>query len=203
MVNILKRDIKNDYPIHIRIALLITLTGWIMAFIFTPKTEIKSYTHEKQPEIRIDNILPPKIKNISPPPQKPKLPVAAESDKEIEDITINPNINIISKTPEVDFELPDTFIPYDKKPEPLNLNEIKIEYPEIALKLRIEGTVWLKLWVDKNGNVRKVKVHKGVNEILDSVAVEAYRHLKFSPAMQRDIPVDVWITMPLTFKMKK
>lgn len=201
-----KRDLKEEYPLHIRLGLLITLIGWICAFIFIPKSKIVEYTQEIKDQIKIEYITQKLNKFVEPlPPQKPKIPVAAKTDEEIEATTIDKTgFDVVDKEPVIEEEPPE-FVKYDKKPEPLNLNEVTKElvYPEIAKKLRIEGVVILNIWVDKNGDVRKVKVLKGLYPELDSIAVKACYKLKFSPAMNRDIPVSVWVSMPIRFKLEK
>jgi len=186
--------------------LLIVLIGWIIAFIVVPKTEVKPYKSDFKIEVKVEK-LPPQLKNIAepPPPPKPKLPVAAQSDEEVQEQTIEKtDFSGFEKQTEVDLPPPD-FVAYDKAPQPLNLEEIQrsVVYPEIALKLKIEGDVWLKIWVDKKGDVRKVVLVKSLYPPLDSIAIDAYKRLKFSPAMQRDIPVDVWVSMPFRWRIHK
>lgn len=201
-----KVDLKEDYPIHFRIALLIVIIGWIIAFVIIPKTEVKPYESDFKIDVKVEK-LPPQLKNIvePPPPPKPKLPVAAKTDEEVQEQTIEKtDFTGFEKETEVDLPPPD-FVPYDKAPQAVNLNQIQksVTYPEIALKLRIEGDVWLKMWVDKKGDVRKVILVKSLYPPLDSIAIEAYKKLKFTPAMQRDIPVDVWVSMPFRWRINK
>ncbi len=201
-----KVDLKEDYPIHLRIALLIVLVGWIIAFVIIPKTEVKPYESDFKIDVKVEK-LPPQLKNIAepPPPPKPKLPVAAQTDEEVQEQTIEKtDFTGFEKETEVDLPPPD-FVAYDKAPQPINLEQIQrsVTYPEIALKLRIEGDVWLKMWVDKKGDVRKVILVKSLYPPLDSIAIEAYKNLKFTPAMQRDIPVDVWVSMPFRWRINK
>lgn len=201
-----KVDLKEDYPIHLRIALLIVLVGWIIAFVIIPKTEVKSYESDFKIDVKVEK-LPPQLKNIAepPPPPKPKLPVAAQTDEEVQEQTIEKtDFTGFEKETEVDLPPPD-FVAYDKAPQPVNLEQIQrsVTYPEIALKLRIEGDVWLKMWVDKKGDVRKVILVKSLYPPLDSIAIEAYKNLKFTPALQRDIPVDVWVSMPFRWRINK
>ena len=199
-----RMDIKEYYPIHLRVGILITLVGFILAFLLVPKTEVKAYKPNFTPTVKVEK-LPPQLKNIvePPPPPKPKLPVAAQSDEEVQQETIEKtDFTGFEKESDVDLPPPD-FVPYDRAPQPINLEQVKnmVEYPEIARKLGIEGRVWLKLWVDKEGNVRKVIVTKGVYPALDEAAKKAYKHLKFHPAMQRDKPVAVWVTMYFDFRL--
>ena len=76
-------------------------------------------------------------------------------------------------------------------------------YPEEAKKAGITGNVWIKALVDKEGTVRKVQVHKtSGNDLLDKAAMAAAYKNKFTPAMQDNKPVAVWITYKVTFALE-
>ena len=84
---------------------------------------------------------------------------------------------------------------------PVLISKIKPSYPEIARLAGIEGTVYLKVLVDENGNVEKTKVEQGAKEILDNSALQASKKAKFSPAILNDKPVKVWVILPVAFKL--
>ena len=84
---------------------------------------------------------------------------------------------------------------------PVLISKIKPSYPEIARLAGIEGTVYLKVLVDENGNVVKTKVEQGAKEILDNSALQAAQKAKFSPAMLNNKPVKVWVVLPIAFKL--
>ncbi|MCL6100313.1 MAG: energy transducer TonB [Bacteroidetes bacterium] len=91
------------------------------------------------------------------------------------------------------------FIEVDKLPA--LKTQLKPHYPEIARLAGIEGTVYLKILVDENGNVEKAKVEQGAKDMLDNSALEAAKKAKFSPAMVNDKPVKVWVILPVAFKL--
>ncbi|NJD22923.1 MAG: TonB family protein [Melioribacter sp.] len=84
---------------------------------------------------------------------------------------------------------------------PVLISKIKPSYPEIARLAGIEGTVYLKVLVDENGNVEKAKVEQGAKEILDNSALQAAKKAKFSPAMLDNKPVKAWVILPVAFKL--
>jgi len=88
-------------------------------------------------------------------------------------------------------------------PKPLNLAEVQksVEYPEIAKKTGIKGTVRLSIFVWTDGTVKKVKVIKPLHDVLDKAAVKAAYKLKFKPALQKGKPVAVWVLLPITFRL--
>jgi periplasmic protein TonB len=73
-------------------------------------------------------------------------------------------------------------------------------YPELARQAEAEGTVLLRVLVDKEGHVRDVIVVEG-NEMLNGAAQAAARAAVFRPAMSQRHPVPVWIMFPIRFSL--
>ncbi|KAA0224304.1 energy transducer TonB [bacterium] len=94
---------------------------------------------------------------------------------------------------------PPDFVPFEK--EPVAIKKPSPTYPEIARKAGLEGTVWLKVWVDKEGKVRKAVVQKSDAEIFNQPAIDAATQWVFTPALQQNGPVAVWISIPFRFKL--
>jgi TonB family protein len=59
--------------------------------------------------------------------------------------------------------------------------EVKVEYPALARKMKISGTVRLHLQLSSSGGVRDTKVLGG-NPVLASAAQEAVKQAKFEGA---------------------
>jgi TonB family protein len=78
-----------------------------------------------------------------------------------------------------------------------------LEYPKIAIKNKVEGTVYVQFTVNRLGKVEKVKVIKGVPELNE----EAIRIISLLPdweaGMQAGQKVSVIFTIPLHFKLVK
>ena len=124
-------------------------------------------------------------------------PMEPEAEVEAETIDKTNIVDEHGKVPLIEFDLP-PFVPYEIPPKPLNLDEVKFDYPGV---FRIDGTVFLELWIDEEGNVRKVILVKSLHPAFDKVAIEGARKLKFSPAIQRDKPVAVRYSFPVKFKL--
>jgi len=78
-----------------------------------------------------------------------------------------------------------------------------LKYPEIARKAGVEGTVFVQVLVDVKGLVVDTRVVKSLgNNGCDEAAIDAIKKVKWKPAMQRDRPVKVWISIPVRFKLK-
>ena len=196
-------DLKKLYPLHIRIGFLVTLVLLILGFIFIPEMNSDPTLPEFSRPIRVDK-LPPQLQNIvkPPPPPKPKLPVAAESDEEVEAETIEKtDFTGLEKEADVDFR-PPKFVAYEVAPQPLNERIMQGIYPEVARRLGIEGKLYLELWIDTKGKVRNVIITKPLYPAIDKIAKERAYQLKFNPAMQNDKPVAVRLAYPVIFKLE-
>jgi protein TonB len=94
---------------------------------------------------------------------------------------------------------PPDFVAFEKAPEVVK--QVQPKYPELARRAGMEGTVFVRVWVDKEGKVRKVEIQKSDAEIFNQPAVEAAEQMVFTPAVQGGSPVSVWVAMPFKFKL--
>lgn len=79
-----------------------------------------------------------------------------------------------------------------------------IRYPEEAADRRIQGRVICNFIIKKDGNIGDVNVVRGVDPLLDEEAVRVLESMpKWEPGMQRNKPVDVRFTLPVSFRLKK
>jgi hypothetical protein len=104
---------------------------------------------------------------------------------------------------------------FDKAPVPIKRVEPK--YPVSMLKDSWESNVYLKVFIDVDGNVASVNTEKmdasspnesqGEQEIaaakkeFQEAACIAMKQWKFSPAQMQGRPVAVWVTIPIRFKL--
>jgi protein TonB len=96
---------------------------------------------------------------------------------------------------------PPDFVPVEKQPVPVK--QVQPVYPEIARRAGVEGTVWVKILVDKEGKAKKAVVMKSDAEIFDEPAKQAALQWVFTPAMMNNGPVSVWAAVPFRFKLNK
>jgi len=157
-----------------------------------------------------------KQETAPPPPPKPPIPIEAPSDDVLEDIEIaDTEIDLteeISAPPpppvqeeEVEEEEPAFFVAVEEMPEPVGgIAKIQsnIVYPEIAKRAGVQGRVFVKAFVDENGNVQKVELIKGIGAGCDEAAMEAVKKTKFKPGKQRGKPVRVQVSIPILFKLQ-
>ena len=78
-----------------------------------------------------------------------------------------------------------------------------IKYPKKARKEGIEGIVYVQFIIDKEGNITKAKVIKGIGYGCDEEALRVVNKMpKWTPGTQRGKPVQVTFTLPFNFKLK-
>jgi len=94
---------------------------------------------------------------------------------------------------------PADFVPVEK--EPVIIKKVEPKYPELAMRAGLEGKVWVKIWVDKEGKAKQVVVLKSDAEIFNEPAVEAAKQFVFTPAYMNNGPVAVWVSVPFKFKL--
>ena len=75
-----------------------------------------------------------------------------------------------------------------------------IEYPQDALRSRLEGQVLINFEVGRDGRTKNVTVAKGLSPTTNAVAVRAVQELKqFTPNTQDGEPVVVRYKVPVNF----
>lgn len=78
-----------------------------------------------------------------------------------------------------------------------------IVYPSEAKRQGIQGKVIARFCVTKTGSIDRVSVLRGVSPELDMEAIRVIKLLPaFKPGRQDGVPVDVWYTIPVDFKLK-
>ena len=78
----------------------------------------------------------------------------------------------------------------------------RVRYPDMARRNGIEGQVLVAALVGRDGSVEKTQVISSDNEILNSAALAAVRETVFTPAIQNQSPVRVWVRIPISFKLR-
>jgi protein TonB len=94
---------------------------------------------------------------------------------------------------------PADFVAVEK--EPVVVKKVEPKYPELAMRAGLEGKVWVKIWVDKEGKAKQVVVLKSDAEIFNEPAVEAAKQFVFTPAYMNNGPVSVWVSVPFKFRL--
>lgn len=86
---------------------------------------------------------------------------------------------------------------------PRVIDGIRPDYPESARVKGWEGTVKLQILVNKEGLVEDVRMVASSGHVeLDQVAQRTVRMWRFSPALQKGVPVAAWATLPVVFNLR-
>ena len=178
-----------------------------------PHFQADAYDKSEPVIIQIEDIPETRQERRPPPPPRPVVPIASDSDDIPEDATIMET--------DLDFGLDDLAPPppleelyqvemeeeeeeiveiwrVEKQPKPKK--EVIPVYPEIARKAGITGTVQVEVLVNKQGLVEAIGRVIG-NEVFHEAAKKAAAQWTFSPAIQNDKPVKVWVMLPFRFQL--
>jgi TonB family protein len=98
---------------------------------------------------------------------------------------------------------PTDFVEVEKEPV-FDMDELyrRIHYPEMARKNGIEGKVVVQVYVDKTGRPVRTQIAMSDNKLLEDAAVNAIMQVRFTPAIQNQIPIGVWVAIPVVFSLK-
>ena len=104
-----------------------------------------------------------------------------------------------------DIDAAPRFTPYTVRPVIRNMDEVRRAlqrfYPPLLRDAGIGGTTVVWILIDEDGNVVRTQVHESSgHDGLDDAAMRVGEVIDFSPAMNRDRRVRVWIQWPITFQ---
>lgn len=78
-----------------------------------------------------------------------------------------------------------------------------IQYPKEAIDAKIEGSVIVSFFVEKDGSISNAEVIKSVHESLDKEALRVVNAMpKWKPGMEKGEAVRVKYTVPVTFRLQ-
>ncbi len=214
-----QKNPKYDLRYHYRKALELGMVGALLIvtssfYIFRGEYEYKLKVDIPEIKIEVEDIPPTEQIRRPAPPARPAVPIPTEEEDVPEDETIEETteLNLAElppPPPPPEDDLSDEsyqFVPYDEPPVMIGGMEALLrllEYPELARKAGIEGTVVIGVLVDEKGNTVKTQVLKSDATKLgfEEAAIKALMQMKWKPAKQRDKPVKVWISVPVRFKL--
>jgi TonB family protein len=106
--------------------------------------------------------------------------------------------------PATDLSAAPTFTPFTERPDIRNRAELQEalvrEYPPLLRDAGIGGTVQVWFFIDETGAVRRLLINQSSgHSALDDAALRVAESIQFTPALNRDQPVPVWISLPITF----
>lgn len=207
---------RNGYLSLLWLSVIVSVFFHAALFRFAPTMRAADVSVVAEELTSIE--LPPEIE-IPPPPQsiaRPAAPVIAATDL-AEDVTIAPTtfdanpVGDLPPPPEVESTTDDqggpAFTPFTVAPRMLNTDEVaeamRREYPPLLRQAGIGGEVVVWVHITAAGVVEDSRVFQSSGQPeLDEAALRVARSVEFSPAMNRDRRVPVWIQFPLTFRVR-
>lgn len=207
-------DIKGKTRRYFEVSLVVSLSLVVSAFAFFPLNEIEHLliTHAEN-TITITDIPVTAQETLPPPPPRPPLPIVTPDATDMLpdfDSEVNPDDPTLPPPPlvedsEEDAETSEIFVAVEDPPTIVGgmaalMDEL--EYPTLARRVEIEGTVVVRVLLDKRGMIEKTEILKSIGGGCDEAAVEAIRRLRFRPGLQREKPVRVWISIPIEFRLQ-
>jgi protein TonB len=96
------------------------------------------------------------------------------------------------------------FIAVEKAPTPVGGLEAimkRATYPELAMRTRTEGKVYVLVYISESGDVDEVKVVKGIGGGCDEEAVRAVKRSKFNPGQDKGVNVKTKLAIAINFKL--
>lgn len=210
------------YALSLQIGFAAAFLLVISAFQLPIKVEpFAAFTSAQQEVVSMEEIIQTEHITTPPAPPRPPVPVVVPDDVLIEadDLNLDASLDIAEplqvplppppppeeeEVEEDPFET-EVFVAVEQMPEMIGGIEAMMKdvvYPKMAQQAGMEGTVVVTVIIDQDGNPTNPTVLKSVGSILDEAAVEAVMKQKFEPGRQRNRPVRVTMSFPVTFRLR-
>ncbi len=209
---------QRRYVVHLQLGFFAALVLVISAFqlnIQSKPTEV--YTPLKQEFVTMQEIVQTR-QQVTPPPPRPPVPVVVPDDEIIEEDELDLDAALDIGEPlalrpppppapedeeETDLE-DEVFVVVEQMPEMIGGLEAllkDLKYPRLAQRAGLEGTVVVIVLIEKDGRPGSARVAKSVAKVLDEAAMTAVLKQRFEPALQRNHPIRVLMSIPVHFRL--
>jgi protein TonB len=194
-------------------SLIAAVSVHFLLFAFFPTMRVAGVSPDPEPPELI--VLPPEL-HLPPPPEplaRPALPIP--SDVAPPEITIPPMLRLPDRLdplppPAIRHEdggRAEAFTPFEVAPRLRNGEEIERllqrRYPPILRDAGISGVVGVRIYIDEEGSVLESRLETpSEHEAFNHAALEVIHSMKFTPALNRDRRVRVWVSIPIRFQTR-
>jgi periplasmic protein TonB len=215
----LKKIYPKNYSIGLGLAIVLHLLLVLMYVIVNPKERIDETVKQYKIVTYVDLGPPPSIVHDdyfnTPPQSKPTfgtLKIAKKGEETTnletpkESSEPSSNIKVEAPKPVLKKEIPvdeTYYVAVDMMPEPFGGMESlqkNVSYPEQARKESIFGKVFVKAFINENGEVTRAEIVKGLGYGCDEEALWAVKSARFRPGKKNGNRVKVQYTLSITFR---
>lgn len=84
---------------------------------------------------------------------------------------------------------------------PRVLKRVLPTYPDSARRAQVEGKVFARVLVGRKGRVEHIDRIEGP-QVFQRAVAQAAKAWEFSPAVQNDRAVPVWVSLPFVFELE-
>lgn len=205
--------LKRSFGTRLWLSLIVATLLHVLPFRFMPEIQVADWARPVQDVIETVQ-LPPQ--DLPPEPQslrRPAIPVFSADVSVMETLPVMtwdearvipppaPRDPVSGASDAVPFT-PYTVAPTLRNPENVT-RALRREYPPTLRDAGIGGTVHLLVHIDTAGRVTESRVGETSGLLaLDAAALRVADVMRFRPAMNRDQTVAVWITLPVTFRVR-
>ena len=212
--------LRKRYNIFVQLGLIASLLILLGLFTINYQSDQDFQIVEEQQEIvQVEEIEQTRQLEKPPPPPKPPAPVEVPDEDVDEEIDLDLDMDLDLNDAPTD--LPPPPPPPADEPEPEPEPEIfvivedppeligglpglqqRIQYPELARRAGIEGTVFVQFVVDEQGRVNDPVCVRDPGGGTCEEALKAVRASEFKPGKQRGKPVKVRFSLPVKFRLR-
>jgi len=221
-----KANLENKKILFREIGFVVAIALVFIAFEWTsvPK-ELNGFSQEQQSDVVQENVPVTRQQERKeppppPPPQSTDVLNIVDNDVDIEDELVleetaadqdtKVQIDAFLQQEESEEEDEEIFVIVQDMPDFkggglkafTKYVQKKLEYPLIAQENGVQGTVFVRFVVDKDGSIIMVEIIRGVDPVLDKAAMAAVTDAPdWEPGKQRGKPVRVCCTIPIVFRL--
>ncbi len=217
-------DLENKKSVYFLSGIAIGLCLILVAFEWKVYEVLETTTSSGQSAVVDEELVPiTRMENLPPPPPPPPQQLEleiVEDDEEVADVDIktseaDDNTKYDIKAIDVDVEevveaAPEIFTIVEESPEfPGGVQKLyefignNIKYPQMARENGIQGKVFVKFVVWKDGSIRDVQVARGIGGGCDEEAVRVVKAMpSWKPGKQRNQAVPVYFNLPISFNLR-
>ncbi len=164
-----------------------------------PNASVSTPTVAGTPVPVPETMLTPDMKEFANVDELKTAPAIATEGTGATEVVIDEGSNVVREAEPA----PDDFVAVEKEAvtDLVDLQK-RVVYPPQAIKQSLEGKVLIRVLVGKDGRPKRSIIDQSVATSLDEAASRAVMSSVFTPAIQNGAPVEMWITVPVNFKLR-